>query len=621
MVRNFKGVVKVAEVQEEFDNLLNTINAKIDTYNSSLNIEEVDYNNGGAELAPYGYTLSIGGLKKVLDAYDGAILGANVLRISNNQYIVSEGLYIKDRTVTKLPSKVLNGTGNTVYFNPNNNEYSFISGGTAMEEEIPVLTPYINGSDTYKIGTVSEFQPISSAFSIVGAPHSYNSLANNTPDNIALTAPSSSTDKFGVKFNLLLRNEFETVTGGQISYGMKFTQSSTLNKSMWLEVYKKDGEDRQLIYQNSFTSDVDYRESSRTRSITPISQTRNVSELEFMIYMDSSELTAEEIEELTIFIGGIELAGTVMAQPEIYETPVITGSDTSSIGSVSSSVNYGYTLPASYNVANIFSSNIPEWVTCTASQGYTGDCYYDVTIVFPEPFMITDIYFTAGVNNVVAGTLFNIYARIFKNDNNTYTWRPRPIYSIPNVGRFTEDFHYTIGLGSEISLCRKIQFTLSAPAIATDSDTIAEFFLGNFKIVGKRPKEESGGTVLISPINSNRISRLCNRPNATNEEIPDYKVTIESKNSGYVINGNQYLSNSDKGQFYSGSAGRNCRINLFDTQVAYHQWHGDRTDSYHEPFNFMFIPKGIPNPYNGLAGEIRFAMQKVWNYILQRPSR
>ena len=98
-------------------------------------------------------------------------------------------------------------------------------------------------------------------------------------------------------------------------------------------------------------------------------------------------------------------------------------------------------------------------------------------------------------------------------------------------------------------------------------------------------------------------------------------MTIESKNSGYTYNGNQYLSNSEKGQFYSGSAGRNCAIKLFDTQVAYHHWGNDRSDSYHEPLNFMFIPKGIPNPYNSLSGETVFAMQKVWNYILKRPER
>ena len=127
MVRNFKGVVKVTDVQEEFDNLLNTINAKINEYNSSLNIEDIDYNNGGPDLAPYGYTLSVGGLKTVLEAYDGAILGANVLRRSNGQYIVSEGLYIKDGEVLKLPSKTVDGNGDVIYFDPTTTEYTFDS--------------------------------------------------------------------------------------------------------------------------------------------------------------------------------------------------------------------------------------------------------------------------------------------------------------------------------------------------------------------------------------------------------------------------------------------------------------------------------------------------------------
>ena len=49
MVRNFKGVVKVADVQEEFDALLNKINTAIDLYNSSLNIEDIDFDEGIVE--------------------------------------------------------------------------------------------------------------------------------------------------------------------------------------------------------------------------------------------------------------------------------------------------------------------------------------------------------------------------------------------------------------------------------------------------------------------------------------------------------------------------------------------------------------------------------------------
>ena len=446
MVRNFKGVVKVADVQAEFDNLLNAINDKIDTYNSSLNIEDVDYNNGGPDLAAYGYTLSVGGLKAVLDAYDGAILGANVLRISNNQYIVSEGLYIKDRTVTKLPSRVLSGTGNTVYFNSSNNTYSFTQGGGTVE--VPYTLPVISGSDTSSLGTLGDFNTFTAEIvNPEGSVHAYNSFKNNAADYVEL-------------------NSRWALEGDMI--GLNFTLTFP-------------------AYINKFTS------------------------LQMTLKVKGDKSFNGHILHGALGVGGAEIA-------------------------------------------------------------------------LEKTFEISD------------DELEHAF---------TYT---------VNAQEFANNWYFQFG-SSKITF----QIFTIAP-LPTDFGNI-KMSIGNIELTGVVRQQVPGGNILISPVNRNRISRLCNKPNAVNENIPDYKMTIESKGSGYTINGNQYLSNSDKGQFFSGSAGRNCAINLLGTQVAYHQWHGDRTDSYHEPINFLFVPKGIPNPYGGLSGETRFAMQKVFNYILKRPER
>lgn len=78
MVRQFKGIVKVADVQEEFDNLVNGINSMIRTYNDSAYVKDINYNDVSEELAPLNYTLSVGGLRKVLDTYDGCVVGCKV---------------------------------------------------------------------------------------------------------------------------------------------------------------------------------------------------------------------------------------------------------------------------------------------------------------------------------------------------------------------------------------------------------------------------------------------------------------------------------------------------------------------------------------------------------------
>lgn len=158
MVRNFKGVVKIADVQEEFDKLLTSINNSIDLYNAGLNVDDIDYNNGGSDLSPQGYTLSIGGLKTVLAAYDGAVIGSKVFKNSEGQFIVSEGLYIKDGNILRLPSKHVNGSGNIVYYNKVTGEYSFSNkinqSGYYQIITTSTTSPAINGSDYAPLGSM-----------------------------------------------------------------------------------------------------------------------------------------------------------------------------------------------------------------------------------------------------------------------------------------------------------------------------------------------------------------------------------------------------------------------------------------------------------------------------------
>lgn len=439
MVKNFRGVVKVADVQTEFDALLNRINTAIDLYNSSLNIEDVDYNNGGTDLAALGYTLSVGGLKKVLAAFDGALLGGQVLKVSNDNYIVSEGLYIKDGSVTRLPSKAVTGSGNILYYNTSSENYSFstTSSQTGYYQDIvtTVTTPDINGSDSSALGTLS-------------------SSVRATYDG---------------------RNDFYPYMAFPSNSVRRFTDAST------------NGTEYTLIWN----------------------------------FLNPTELQNISFR-YGVFGGGsvqvLDLNNNVLLSDSVSGT--------------------GTNATKDFNGAFI-----------------TGETKY----------------------NGIKIRLYGFNAAYMLN-------------AVMNFSKFT--------LGN-IRLTGKTTTRVFVPASAGNPEDF----------------------IPITMINSNRISRLCNTQKAVNEDIPGYTLKLESNGTDYGMNKNQTLSNSTKGQFYSGSAGRNCRINLFGTQVAYHQWHGDATDSYWEPFSYMFIPKGISNPYTGLAGETRFAGQRVWNYVLTRPKR
>ncbi|MCM1324155.1 MAG: hypothetical protein NC218_08330 [Acetobacter sp.] len=135
MVRNFRGQVKVSEIQEEFDNLTNGIQNLIDTYNNAVeNVDTVDYTKGGTTLAPTGYTLSIGGLKEILKTYNGAILGSEMYKIGDDTYYANDGLYIKDNKVTRLKGGLVQGNGDILYYDLTNEKYTFGDKYVASQE-------------------------------------------------------------------------------------------------------------------------------------------------------------------------------------------------------------------------------------------------------------------------------------------------------------------------------------------------------------------------------------------------------------------------------------------------------------------------------------------------------
>lgn len=559
MVKNFKGVVKVADVQAEFDNLLSAINNKIDTYNSSLDIGDVDYNNGGSDLAAYGYTLSVGGLKKILEAYNGSILGANVLRVSNNQYAISEGLYITNEGVKRLPSQTLSGSGNEVYFDESTNQYSF-SGESGNR---------IYPGEAYDV--------------IIFPPGTYPAVRSDHNQNPAVETETTVTFSEDTEVVREISNAhwgyLQTSTCKMTAYAASpdAYNWNSLNPSCLLDSAAPQHNDIYLSDINGAFQD------DRAWAFGTLPADSNFGNR--FIYGIKVEFNFPEEcnDNQTISVlatkagGGTDYFDFHTFTNWKFQTFAYNANgELLTTGEISSSGGPAYisSLP----------SDTRKLVVCLLAQENNGT--------------VSDI-----IGNLSQGSA-KIEAR------NLY----EPTYYI-NTGIECELVEYISEYGTNYGVrpYSGRQNTLLGSIYFTPNTNTMEYI-----VLG-----QSGdiGNIHVSAVNANRISRLCNKPNAVNESIPDYKMTIESKNSGYVINGNQTLSNSQKGQFFSGSAGRNCAINLLGTQVAYHHWGNDRSDSYHEPINFLFVPKGIPNPYSGLSGETRFAMQKVFNYILKRPNR
>ena len=87
----FRGQVKVSDVQAAFDDFLNRINTMVSTFNATETaISSIDLTVGGPTLAAGGYCLTVGGIKQLLDAYDGCLIGCRAFRIDSNHIAVTD---------------------------------------------------------------------------------------------------------------------------------------------------------------------------------------------------------------------------------------------------------------------------------------------------------------------------------------------------------------------------------------------------------------------------------------------------------------------------------------------------------------------------------------------------
>lgn len=132
MVERFKGQVKISDVQREFNDIINTINTIVDTYNKSKYVNEIDYTVGDKSLGNAGYTLTVGGLKQVMKAMNGTVIGAKVFEITpNKKYKISDGVLITESKIYRLPDRVVDVPSNitkveSIYYNTNTDKYEIV---------------------------------------------------------------------------------------------------------------------------------------------------------------------------------------------------------------------------------------------------------------------------------------------------------------------------------------------------------------------------------------------------------------------------------------------------------------------------------------------------------------
>lgn len=122
MAKDFKGIVKISDIQNEFDNIVSSINDSVDEYNNMEGLKDIDYNKAGSTLAQLGYTLTIGGLKQFMQIYNGYCFGCRVFKTSTNQCKPTGGILVTEDRFYRIPTDLVNGYGTMLFYNPKTNK-------------------------------------------------------------------------------------------------------------------------------------------------------------------------------------------------------------------------------------------------------------------------------------------------------------------------------------------------------------------------------------------------------------------------------------------------------------------------------------------------------------------
>lgn len=155
MVKQFKGEVKISDVQSEFDALVGRINKMVDAYNGTNQvITNIDYTKGGSNLAPSGYTLTVGGIKQALKSLDGHVVGGKCFYNTATTVKMSDGLLFTKGGVFRLPDSILDrpSNGNSIWYDTNAQKYVWgqkrVSGRQTLTED--GATEIVKSGDGYR---------------------------------------------------------------------------------------------------------------------------------------------------------------------------------------------------------------------------------------------------------------------------------------------------------------------------------------------------------------------------------------------------------------------------------------------------------------------------------------
>ena len=549
--KDFKGQVKISEVKESLDALVNGVNKQIDLYNTSNYVQDIDYNIGAPDLAPLNYTLSVGGLKKFLNAYNGCVVGCKAFNIGG-QYAVTDGIMFLQDGCHRIPAQVIPSLPKTLEYSPSAKIYKgqkespvIGSGGVEYGYTSPYQTNLFFTPDTYgvigpngELGTIT----IANRRTIYHISPIYH--PNITRDVIVgediysggITDANWSTGAFGVNFDKPDRSKV------QVKWG-DFTQSL-------------DNLDFKLNVEPDATAGVE------NKGIIEV-------EIPLNVYEDRKPVP------LSNAWGTQHLNMRIVVKAQ-------------------NGLKYGFIPYIDFNSFGKYVSLEYD----SPSNSYYGDVSMDSSIA-PDgknslKIRFEDIY----VNNTDSfGIGYGFHVELYPKWCNTTI----PLTVYPKI----EASAYAENAITDTSVVVKPVYTGQLPCGIINVQP-NQYFTCSSVVSSGGGDVPSGITdwVYICDLNPNREIALSNTPNLAVCNVEGMYITSQTKNVGLEtieqrdINKAQFISGVPRDcKGAKGSGSRSNIVKLLGEYVARSFQNKKRQSGGIAIYNKLFLPKGVPNPY------------------------
>lgn len=549
--KDFKGQVKISEVKECLDALVTGVNKQIDLYNTSDYVQDIDYNIGAPDLAPLNYTLSVGGLKKFLNAYNGCVVGCKAFNIGG-QYAVTDGIMFLQDGCHRIPAQIIPSLQKTLEYSPSAKIYK-------GQKEPPIL-----GSGGVEHGDTSPYRT-----NLWFTPDTYGVIG---PDGELGTITLTNKERVWYIDPIYHPNITREVTVGEDIHSGGVSDANWSTGAFGVNFDKPDGSKVQVKWGDP---------------------TQSLDKLEFKLNVEAGATAGVGNK------GIIEVEIPLNVYEDRKPVPLSNAWGTQHLNmrivvKAENKLNYGFIPYINFN-------SIDKRVALeydSPSNTYYGDVSIDSSIV-PDrqnslKIRFEDIYVN---DSDSSGIGYGFHVEIYPKWCHTGT----PLTVYPKI-ETTEDNKILI---TDSRVVVKPVYTGQLPCgvIYVSPD---KYFSCSSVVSSGAGDVPSGITdwIYICDLNPNREITLSNTPNLAVCNVEGMYITSQTKNVGLETIEQRDIS---KAQFISGvprdakgakgSGSRANIVKLLGEYVARSFQNKKRASGGIAIYNKLFLPKGVPNPY------------------------